>query len=121
MTVEILDVEPPEEGGTPELEVFLRRAGAECVLVLRGALRAGSISVLEAELDRIGRDPCHRVVVDATELTDLDETGCRVLTGLGHYVRARGGTLAIIGAHTPVTSVPGAMTASDRAMNSNSE
>jgi anti-anti-sigma regulatory factor len=35
--------------------------------------------------------------VDLSGVTGVDSTGARVLTGLGHYVRARGGHFTVIG------------------------
>jgi anti-anti-sigma factor len=104
MTAETLHVARFEDDGTSktELHVALAHVDAMCVLTLRGALRAGSVRVLEAEFDRLGTSSFHRVVVDATELTSLDETGKRVLTGLAHYVRGRGGVLSVIGGSNPI-------------------
>lgn len=104
MTVETLDMARLEDDGTSaaELDVTLGHIGAVCVLTLRGALHSRSVQVLEAEFDRLGRTSCHRVVVDATELSKLDETGKRVLTGLAHYVRGRGGVLSVIGEANPL-------------------
>lgn len=104
MTVETLDERRAEGDGTPgpKLQVSLRHVGAVCVLTLRGDLCAESVSVLEAEFDRLARTPCHRVVIDVTELTALDEVGSRVLTGLSHYVQGRGGALTVVGASAAV-------------------
>ncbi|MGH8989327.1 MAG: STAS domain-containing protein [Acidimicrobiales bacterium] len=104
MTVEMADSQQLRTDDTvgPRFEVSLRHVGAVCILTLRGELRAGSVAVLEAEFDRLGRTRCRRVVVDVTELSRLDEVGSRVLTGLSHYVRARGGVLTVVGARPPI-------------------
>lgn len=96
MTVETL--EQPRVGGERELEVSFRHIGPVCVLTLRGALLVGTVRVLESQFDRLWRTPCRRVVLELRDLREVDETGTRVLTGLHHYVRARGGSLTVVGA-----------------------
>jgi anti-anti-sigma factor len=103
MAVEVLDPRPLDEG--PELMVEFHHIGPTCVLALRGELHAGSVGVLEAQFDVLGRTPCRRVVVDLNEVTSVDTVGARVLTGLGHYVHARGGTLTVIGTSPFVPSL----------------
>jgi anti-anti-sigma factor len=95
MTVETLH-EPV--AGPAALSVAFRHVGAVCILSLRGALTAGTLQVFESQIDRLGRTTCHRVVVDAAGLAAIDEAGVRVVTGLHHYVHARGGRLSVIGA-----------------------
>lgn len=95
MTVEALPERPVDEG--PPLQVEFLHVGPICLLGLRGQLHAGSVAVLEAQFDQLGKTACYRVVVDLGEVTDLDLTGARVLIGLRHYVRARGGRLTVIG------------------------
>ncbi|HVC14437.1 MAG TPA: STAS domain-containing protein [Acidimicrobiales bacterium] len=102
MTVEALE-RPLDE--VPHLEVTFRRTGRLCVLTLRGDLQTGSVGVLEAQIDRLGRTPCHRVVVDLHEVDAIDATGARVLIGLRHYVHGRGGTLTTLGARALVSGV----------------
>lgn len=96
MTVEAPEQRPLEDG-QPGLRVAFRHIGPICVLSLCGELTAGSVEVLESRFDRLGRTPCHRVVVDLSDLTGLDATGARVLIGLRHYVHARGGRLTVLG------------------------
>lgn len=96
MTLEALRERPLDEG--PDLTVEFHHIGPICLLSLCGALRAGSVSVLEAQFDRLGRTPCRRVVVDVSDVTGIDTTGARVLLGLRYYVQARGGQLTVIGA-----------------------
>jgi anti-anti-sigma factor len=103
MTVEALDQRPL--GERPDLQVEFNHIGPICVLSLRGELHAGSVAVLEAQFDRLGRTSCHRVVVDLTDLTHLDLTGARVLIGLRHYVQARGGQLSVLGSTPMVRAV----------------
>ena len=79
------------------LTVGFRRSGTVCVLVFEGELHAGSIPVLQGHMDRLGRTPLREVVFDLTGLSLLDEQGVHVLTGLCHYVQARGGTLRLVG------------------------
>lgn len=103
-----MTVEAPERediGGGPELAVTFQQVGPMCLLSLEGPLDAGTVGVLEAQFDRLGRTSCARVVVDLTELSHIDRTGARVLAGLGHYVRARGGQLTLLGAAPFVTDV----------------
>jgi anti-anti-sigma factor len=100
MAVEALEQRPVGEG--PVLTVGFRHIGPICLLSLRGALHAGSLSVLEAQFDRLGRTTCNRVVVDLTDVTGLDTTGARVLIGLRHYVHARGGRLTLIGTNRSI-------------------
>lgn len=80
------------------LTVFFRHVGPICLLSLTGALTADTLGILESQVDRLGRTPCQRVVIDAAGLTAVDESGARVLTGLHHYVEARGGRLTMTGA-----------------------
>ncbi|MGH8980978.1 MAG: STAS domain-containing protein [Acidimicrobiales bacterium] len=100
MTVEALVARPLDEVRTPkyELSAGLRHVGAVCILTLCGDLAASSVSILESQFDRLGRTSCRRVVLDVSQLTGIDETGTRVITGLRHYVRARGGVFSIVGA-----------------------
>lgn len=95
MTVEAPEQRPLDE--RPDLRVEFRHIGPICVLSLCGELHAGSVEVLESQFDHLGRTPCHRVVLDLSELADLDPTGARVLIGLRHYVHARGGRLRVLG------------------------
>lgn len=80
------------------LSVSFRKLGWVCVLAIEGELRAGSIAGLEAQMDRLGRTAFHEVVFDVTHVSLLDDVGARVLTGLCHYVHARGGRVRLIGA-----------------------
>jgi len=108
MTLDSLDVRPENDGASqPVLQVTLTDVGTTCVLTLRGALDARSVGVLEAELDNLGRMSCRRVIVDLAALIALDGTGRRVLTGLAHYVRGRGGTLRVIGKANHIPGVLG--------------
>jgi anti-anti-sigma factor len=80
------------------LEVTLRQVGGMCVMTLRGELCATSLHLLEREFDLLGCIPCREVVLDMTDLETVDDAGCRVLTGLHHYVQGRGGLLTMAGA-----------------------
>lgn len=106
MTVEALDLS--RLGDEPDLAVAFRHIGRICVLTLHGDLHATSVAVLEAQFDRLGRTTCHRVVVDLSGLASIDATGAKVLTGLRHYVAARGGRFSIVGACERVASALGA-------------
>ena len=70
----------------------------EFVLSARGHLIAGSISALEAQIDQIGCGESRKVILDLTELEEIDRTGLRVLAGMVHYVQASGRKMDIIGA-----------------------
>lgn len=97
--------EPGRESAGGALAVAFRHAGPVCVLSLSGALTTGTLGVLEAQMDRLGRTTCHRVVIDAAGLTAVDDAGARVLTGLHHYVTARGGRMHVTGAPAGVARV----------------
>ncbi len=102
MTLEALRERPLDEG--PDLTVEFHHIGPLCLLDVRGELHAGSVGVLEAQVDRLGRTTCRRVVVDVTDLTGIDATGARVLLGLRYYVEARGGHLTVAGASSWVSA-----------------
>lgn len=87
------------------LGVAFRHVGAVCVLSLHGALTADTLGVLESQIDRLGRTACQRVVIDAAGLRALDGAGASVLTGIHHYVEARGGVLSVTGACDGVARV----------------
>jgi anti-anti-sigma factor len=106
MSVEALN--RPQLEDEPELSVSLCHDGTTCTLTLRGELRAASVAVLEAQFDRLGSTPCHRVLLDLTDLSGIDTTGAKVLTGLRHYVAARGGRLRVVGACGGVAAALGA-------------
>ena len=89
----------------PSLAVGFRHVGSVCILSLQGTLTAHTVAVFESQIDRLGRTPCHRVVIDVAGLAAMDDTGLRVLTGLHHYVQARGGRLSVIGAVGSVVNV----------------
>jgi len=95
MTVDAPEQRPVGEGH--QFEVDFSHVGPICLLELRGELLATSVGVLEAQFDRLGRTSCHHVVLDLTDVSDLDATGARVLVGLRHYVCARGGRLTVVG------------------------
>lgn len=80
------------------LSVAFRHVGSVCILSVRGALTAQTLAVFESQIDRLGRTTCQRVVIDAAGLTLMDDAGVAVLTGLHHYVQARGGRLSVTGA-----------------------
>lgn|GEM_PF-3315941 len=103
MTVDT--VQQARVGGERGFDVTFRRVGAVCILAMRGGLDSASVAVLESEFDRLWRTPCRRVVLDLDALGALDETGARVLTGLHHYLEARGGTMTVIGANPWVADV----------------
>lgn len=100
-------MEAPEldrtEPGTGTLAVSFRHVGPVSVLAMEGALHAGTVSAIEAQVDRLGRTPCHQVVLDLAGLGALDDAGVRVLTGLHHYIAGRGGRLTVIGASPSVS------------------
>jgi anti-anti-sigma factor len=106
VTVGTLD--EPRVGGDGRLEVSFRAIGDVCVLTLRGALEADSVAVLESLFDRLWRTPCRRVVLDLHALGAIDETGANVLTGLHHYVEARGGSVSVVGTRPWVAEALGA-------------
>lgn len=87
------------------LTVAFRHVGSVCVLTLTGALTAETLGVFESQMDRLGRTTCHRVVIEAAGLVAVDDAGARVLTGLHHYVQARGGRLTVTGAAGGISSI----------------
>lgn len=82
---------------SPALTVSFHHVGPICRLSLTGALTADTLGIFESQIDRLGRTACVRVVIDAAGLNALDETAARVLTGLHHYVEARGGRMTVAG------------------------
>jgi anti-anti-sigma regulatory factor len=67
-------------------------------LDLRGELCAETIGVLERHVDMLGCCGCEELTIDLTRLDRIDVTGARVLLGLEHYLRGRGGRLTVTGA-----------------------
>lgn len=103
MTLQATNPANGEPGpGVVGLDVVFRHVGQVSILALTGDLERGSVAILEAEVDRLGRTPCKQVVLDLGRLDGVDETGCRVLTGLHHYIAARGGRLTVVGASRSV-------------------
>jgi anti-anti-sigma factor len=93
-----VDAALEESGGDNQvLEVTLEYSTTSCRLSLRGTLCATTIAALEAQIDELGRSPCHRVVVDMHGLTEMDPVGAKVILGLHHYVVGRGGELRVTG------------------------
>lgn len=88
----------PARTGPPALRVVVEVVDRVWWWRLSGQLRAGSLAVLEANVDLLGAARCDQVVVDLRELTEVDDVGCKVLLGLHHYMTARGGRLGIAGA-----------------------
>ena len=80
------------------LRVELRVSGEVCTLVLSGVLSGTSIAALEAQVDQLSCTACGDVVLDVRRLKELDRTGASALSGLYHYVKARGGRYRIVGA-----------------------
>jgi anti-anti-sigma regulatory factor len=76
-------------------------------------LDGASISALDTQIDQLACTPCSLVVVDAAGLEGVDHTGSRALVGLGHYVRARGGTYCLLGARGTVATTLAAVSFSD--------
>ncbi len=99
MTVETL---PGTVHEALTLTITFRESDCECVLSLGGALTAETIGAFENPIDRLGRTTFRRVVLEVGGLTDLDDAGARMLTGLHHYVQGRGGHLTVRGAGAPV-------------------
>ncbi|MGH8988631.1 MAG: STAS domain-containing protein [Acidimicrobiales bacterium] len=103
MAIEVLEERPL--GEEPGLTVEFRHIGPICIISLYGVLHAASVAVLEEQVDRLGRTSCSRVVVDMSEVRSMDATGARVLSGLRHYVDARGGHFSVIGMDQSVRAV----------------
>jgi len=87
------------------LSVGLRGHGRTCTLALHGALCEESITALAAQIDQLGCIPFDIVIIDARGIETVDEVGARVLVGLSHYVRGRGGRFVLMGATTTVAAV----------------
>ncbi len=102
------DLVPPT-APPPRLTATLETAGARCRLTLGGVLDAESIAALDTQIDQMACTPCSLVIVDTAGLTSVDDTGSRALVGLGHYVRARGGTYCLLGARGEVATTLGAI------------
>lgn len=86
------------------LAVWTDHAGSRCSLIIRGELVADTIAELEEHLDLIVCCKSDHVVVDLSRLAIIDATGARVLVGLQHYVKGRGGQLDIVGADWRTTT-----------------
>ena len=67
---------------------------------LAGSLDASTAKTLEASIDELSCDFRPFVMVDTREVDDLDECGVNVLSGMSHYVEARGGVFALVGSGT---------------------
>jgi len=93
----------PAHTGPPALRVVVEVIDRVWWWRLSGQLRAGSLAVLEANVDLLGAARCDQVMVDLRDLTEVDDVGCKVLLGLHHYMTARGGRLGIAGA-TPLVA-----------------
>jgi anti-anti-sigma factor len=85
------------EEGADRLTVELIIEADHCVLVLHGELCGATIAALEAQLDQLACTACHDVRVDLSGLEATDEAGLRVLAGLCHYVKGRGGEVRLEG------------------------
>ncbi len=107
MTIEAVQADEPLEAevSPAALCVSFRHVGAVCILALDGVLCASSLAELEAHMDRLGRTPCRQVVLDMSRLTELDDAGSRVLTGLFHYVAARRGRLTVVAPNPAVRAM----------------
>ena len=93
------------DGTGPTFAVELRSDGDSCRLILTGKLSCTSIAALEVQVDQLGCLPCEEVEIDLTALTEMDEVGVKVLTGLRHYVGGRGGRLRVVGATGQVAAM----------------
>ena len=82
----------------PVLTVETEVVGSASVLRLRGALTAGSIAALEAQVDQLSCLPCHDVAIDLRGLTALDADGAGIIDCLCYYVIGRGGRPSVVGA-----------------------
>jgi len=89
---------------SPALVVQLQEVGTASVLTLRGSLTGSSVAALEAQIDQLGSTSCADVVVDLSDLSDIDAVGAGLLFGLQHYVRGRGGRMTMIGARGAVAA-----------------
>jgi anti-anti-sigma factor len=56
-------------------------------------------------VDQLSSTPCENVSVDVRALSSIDAVGTRVLSGLSHYVVARGGQFQIVGADGEVEKI----------------
>ena len=86
----------PDLDAAPSVLVVLESSGTTDRLTVRGALCAGSIAALEAQVDQLGCVSCRDVIIDLRHLSELDPIGANVILGLYHYVVGRGGELRVI-------------------------
>jgi anti-anti-sigma factor len=100
MTEERGAVKSCQSGHTPpaRLAVWTDHEASLCSLALRGDLVAATIGELEEHLDLIVCCQSDEVVIDLGRLQSIDSAGARVLIGLQHYIKARGGDFDIVGA-----------------------
>jgi anti-sigma B factor antagonist len=61
------------------LNLLTSRAGATCMIQLRGELDLANAGTFEAELEKALEDGTGHVIVDMTELTFIDSTGIALL------------------------------------------
>jgi anti-anti-sigma factor len=71
--------------------------GDETTLFLDGQLDATSAQDFEALADALVAEGRHQVVVDMTELSNLESPGVAALIGLYKRTRERGGEVRIVG------------------------
>lgn len=87
---------------TNSLSVELKFTGSTCALLTEGELTGTSVVALEVQIDQLCCTAFDSVVLDLGHLRAIDRVGCNVLSGLYHYVVARGATLRVLGARGQV-------------------
>jgi anti-sigma B factor antagonist len=71
-----------------EFEIVQERAGASCVLRLRGALDVAAVPKLDAEVRRVVADGAGTLTLDLGGLTFIDSTGLAAIIHAGSVCAA---------------------------------
>jgi anti-anti-sigma factor len=104
-TIEEPEAEQPKRTEAGRLGAWTDHQGSRCALVLHGDLVAETIADMEEHVDLLVCCQSEEVVIDLTLLRQIDLTGARMLMGLRHYVRARGGRFNVVGADRRVQAM----------------
>ena len=84
-----------EERPFPVCQVELRGDDDLLVLEIRGALDKTSVPAFSAQFEQLQCTPCDRAVIDVRKVGVIDCVGCNAIAYAAHYMRERGGHLAI--------------------------
>ena len=88
----------------PEFEVSVQRSSNTAIVRVAGELDLESAPALAGTLDRLER-PCHRVVLDLSQLTFIDASGLRLAVTEHQRAACDGFEFVLAGAVGPVLKV----------------